>query len=104
MNNASAETRQQRRHSARQERKQGLSAPLQKNAFYRAYAAFKLRAEAMQAAMVMGPIAAKLALMDLAFELGKYTSRGKGGKRPRHPSRRFVAQDRRAARKARRAR
>jgi hypothetical protein len=30
-----------------------------------------------------------------------YESRGKGGKRPRHPSSHFVAQDKRDARKAR---
>lgn len=71
-----AETRQQRRHKARQEAK-GIAVP-QKNAFHRALTAFKMRAEALQAAMAMGPIAAKLALMDLSMKLGAYKSRGKG--------------------------
>ena len=38
---------------------------------------------------------------DALQKLQEYTSRGKGGKRPRHPSKRFVAQDKRDARKAR---
>ena len=35
------------------------------------------------------------------YKLQQYTSRGKGGKRPRHPSKRFVAQDKRDAKKRR---
>lgn len=72
-----AETRQQRRHRQRQEKKQSSYRP-QKNAFRRALVVFKERAEALKAAAIMGPIAAKLALMDLAMRLGAYKSRGKG--------------------------
>ena len=43
-----------------------------------------------------------LADRDAAYlKLQGYKSRGKGGKKPRHPSKRFVAQDKRDARKAR---
>lgn len=76
MNNASVETHQQRRFKARQEKK-GPMKP-QKNAFHRAMKMFKERAEALKAAMMMGPITAKLALMELADRLGQYVSRGKG--------------------------
>lgn len=76
MNNASVETRQQRRFRARQEKKGPMK--LQKGAFKRALAMFKERAEALKAAMMIGPIEAKLALMALADRLGQYKSRGKG--------------------------
>ena len=85
MNNTSVETRQQRRFKSRQEKK-GPMKP-QKNAFHRAMKMFKERYDALQAAMAMGPIAAKLAmgpiaarlaLMALADRLGQYKSRGKG--------------------------
>lgn len=76
MNNATAETRQQRRFKQRQDRK-GARAPA-KNAFYRVMAIVNQRAEALKAAMMIGPIAAKLALMDLALKLGEYKSRGHG--------------------------
>lgn len=71
----SPETRQQRRFKARQEKKEIHP---QKNAFYRAMAMFKERAEAMKAAALIGPIEAKLALMALADRLGQYKSRGHG--------------------------
>lgn len=71
-----AETRQQRRHRARQEKK-GEPKP-HKGAYRRALEAFKERAEALKAAMSMGQIAPKLALMDLANRLGTYKSRGHG--------------------------
>lgn len=71
----SAETRQQRRHRARQERK-GPMKP-QQGAYKRALAMFKERAEALKAAAIMAPIAAKLALMELAMKLD-YSSRGHG--------------------------
>lgn len=38
---------------------------------------------------------------DALAQLLRYESRGHGGKKPRHPSKRFVAQDKRDARKAR---
>lgn len=76
MNNASPETRQQRRFRARQERK---GPPKQhKGAFKRALEAFKQRAEALKAASVLTPLLAKLALMELADRLGAYKSRGHG--------------------------
>lgn len=76
MNNASVETRQQRRHSARQQRK-GAPKP-QKNAFYRAMAVAKNCADALRAAASLGQIAMKIAMMDLAIKLGQYKSRGHG--------------------------
>ena len=84
MNNASAETRQQRRFKARQEKK-GPMKP-QKGAFKRAMVMFKERAEALKAAMMIGPIEAKLALMALADRLSQYKSRGhgRGGYEPAH--------------------
>lgn len=76
MNNASVETRQQRRFRGRQEKK-GIAVPV-KNAFYRAMGMAKQVTEALSAAMNLGPVAMKLAMMDLAFRLGNYKSRGKG--------------------------
>lgn len=76
MNNASPETRQQRRYRQRVEKK-GPPRP-QKNAFNRALDTFKQRAEALKAASLIGPLEAKLALMDLANKLGQYKSRGHG--------------------------
>lgn len=80
MNNANVQTRQQRRYQKRKERK-GIAKP-QKNAFRRAYEAFKLRAEALKAASILTPLLAKLALMDLAMRLGDYKSRGHGKNAP----------------------
>lgn len=71
-----AETRQQRRFRARQEKK-GIAKP-QKNAYKRALEQFKIRAEAMKAAAIMTPLLAKIALMDLAARMGVYKSRGHG--------------------------
>lgn len=71
----SPETRQQRRFKARQEKKKIHP---QKNGYYRALAMFKERAETLKAAVLIGPIEAKLALMALAERLGEYKSRGKG--------------------------
>lgn len=76
MNNASVETRQQRRFRARQERK-GPPKP-HKGPFKRALEAFKQRAEALKAASALTPLLAKLALMELAGRLGAYKSRGHG--------------------------
>lgn len=82
MNNASAETRQQRRFRARQERKTFV--PARKNAFHRALSMAKSVADALQASMALGPITMKLAMMDLAFRFGQYKSRGHGrGTSPR---------------------
>lgn len=75
MNNATPETRQQRRARSRMERKG--PAKLQKNAYQRALVMFRERAEALKAAAVTGPTA-KLALMELAHKLGQYKSRGHG--------------------------
>lgn len=80
MNNASPETRQQRRFRARQERKQPHPQP--KNAFKRAMQAFEDRAEVLKAAAAMLPIDAKLAFMALAARIGNYRSRGHGLNRP----------------------
>ena len=76
MNNASVETRQQRRFKARLEKKGPHK--VHKNAFHRALKVFKERYDALKAASMMGPIEAKLALMALADRLGVYKSRGKG--------------------------
>lgn len=76
MNNASVETRQQRRFRARQEKK-GPPKP-QRGAFKRALEAFRHRAEALKAASALTPLLAKLALMELAGRLGQYKSRGHG--------------------------
>lgn len=83
---ATAETRQQRRHRARQERKlQGLNRPLTKaeqrqrrNAFKRAKAQFAEVNKAVEAQFALGPMAVKLALMSLLALIGPYRSRGKG--------------------------
>lgn len=80
MNNASPETRQQRRWKQRHEKRQPF-AP-QKNAFKRAMAAFKERAEVLKAAASMLPIDAKLAFMALAQRIGDYRSRGHGLNKP----------------------
>lgn len=78
----SAETRQQRRHRARTDAKGHIARPPQKNAFYRALEVIKLRTEALTAAATIGPLAAKIAIMDLAMKLGEYKSRGHGKNRP----------------------
>jgi hypothetical protein len=60
-----------------------------------------------RAAAMFAAVAAAFAIVSLPERfaalqgIGPYKSRGKGGKRARHPSKRFVAQDRRDARKAR---
>lgn len=87
----SHETRQQRRFKARQEKKEIHP---QKNAFYRAMAMFKERAEAMKAAALIGPIEAKLALLALADRLGQYKSRGKGKGVPARAHNRQAARSR----------
>lgn len=53
---------------------------------------------AVAAAFAGGSIEAR---QQALLGLSKYKSRGKSGKRPRHPSKRFVAQDKRDAIKAR---
>ena len=60
---------------------------------------------AARGAMLSAPGAALMPLsldfVSARAKLAGYKSRGKGGAKPRHPSRRFVAQDKRDARKAR---
>lgn len=80
MNNASVETRQQRRYSARQQRK-GTAKP-QKNAFYRVMAVTKTVADAVRAAGALPALAMKIAMMELAYKLGEYKSRGHGKNAP----------------------
>ena len=59
------------------------------------------RAAAMFAA-INSAMALDLGLRDHALSaIGPYKSRGKGGQRPHHASKRFVAMDKRDARKAR---
>ena len=63
-----------------------------------AFAAAIAMFSAISAAIAIPDVAAR---HDALNKIGPYKSRGKGGKRPRHPSKRFVATDKRDARKAR---
>jgi hypothetical protein len=90
MTSATPETRQQRRARARQEAKAFLQAqPRSKkeerqhrNAFKRAKEQFAEIRKATEAQFHLGPMAVRLAMMQLAAMLGTYVSRGKGRGKP----------------------
>ncbi len=59
------------------------------------------RAKAMFAAIAAAMTLAPMARLDALNAISPYESRGKSGKKPHHSSKRYVAQDKREARKAR---